>query len=47
MFCWLAPSIQHKFDAHLAVIERIKTRLPVTSLVIEGIPKNKLSKFRN
>ena len=32
---WLAPSIQHKFDAHLAVIERIKTRLPVTSIVIE------------
>jgi hypothetical protein len=32
---WLAPSIQHKFDAHLYVIERIKTRLPVTSVVIE------------
>jgi hypothetical protein len=32
---WLAPSIQHKYDAHLKLIERIKSRLPVTKIVIE------------
>ena len=32
---WLAPSIQHKLDAHIKVIEKIKTRLPVTKVVIE------------
>jgi hypothetical protein len=32
---WLAPSIQHKFDSHIKLVERIKSRLPVTSVVIE------------
>lgn len=33
---WLAPSIQHKFDAHIKLIEQIKSRLPVTEIVIEA-----------
>jgi RRXRR protein len=32
---WLAPSIQHKLDAHLKLVERIKTRLPITKIIIE------------
>jgi hypothetical protein len=32
---WLAPSIQHKFDAHLKIVERIKCLLPVTKIIIE------------
>ena len=43
---WLAPSIQHKFDAHLAVIERIKTLMPVTSVVIE-VAKFDIQKINN
>ncbi len=33
---WLAPSIQHKFDAHLKLGKRIKSRLPVTKIVVEA-----------
>jgi hypothetical protein len=32
---WLAPSIQHKFDAHLKIIERIQSSLPVTKIIVE------------
>jgi hypothetical protein len=32
---WLAPSIQHKFDSHLKIVERIKCSLPVTRIIIE------------
>lgn len=32
---WLAPSIQHKLDAHLKIVERIKSRLPVTTIIVE------------
>lgn len=32
---WLAPSIQHKFDSHIKLVERIKSRLPVSKVVIE------------
>jgi RRXRR protein/HNH endonuclease len=32
---WLAPSIQHKFDAHLKLVERITTRLPVIKIILE------------
>ncbi len=32
---WLAPSIQHKLDAHLKIVERIKSRLPVTKIIVE------------
>jgi hypothetical protein len=32
---WLPPSIQHKLDTHLRFVERIKSRLPVTKVVVE------------
>jgi len=32
---WLAPSIQHKFDSHLRLVEQIKAILPITRIVIE------------
>jgi hypothetical protein len=32
---WLAPSIQHKLDSHLRLINRIKSVLPVTKTIIE------------
>lgn len=42
---WLAPSIQHKLDSHLKIVERIKCSLPVTRIIIEianfGIQKIK------
>ena len=32
---WLAPSIQHKYDSHLKLVERIKKILPVTDVILE------------
>lgn len=32
---WLPPSIQHKLDSHLKLIEKLKSILPITSTVIE------------
>ncbi len=32
---WLAPSIQHKLDSHLRLIDRLCAVLPVTHIVIE------------
>jgi N6-L-threonylcarbamoyladenine synthase len=32
---WLAPSIQHKLDSHIKVINRIKAILPVSKTVVE------------
>jgi N6-L-threonylcarbamoyladenine synthase len=32
---WLAPSIQHKLDTHIRVIENIKKILPITEIVVE------------
>jgi hypothetical protein len=32
---WLAPSIQHKLDAHLKLINRIRSILPVAKTIIE------------
>ena len=32
---WLAPSIQHKLDTHVKVIELLKTILPISHLTIE------------
>jgi hypothetical protein len=43
---WLAPSIQHKFDAHIKLIERITTRLPVTKIIIETA-KFDIQKIKN
>ena len=32
---WLAPSIQHKLDSHLRIVEKIKQLLPVTEVTVE------------
>ena len=32
---WLAPSIQHKLDSHVKVIDRVKKILPVTKINVE------------
>jgi len=32
---WLAPSIQHKLDSHIKLIEWVKSLLPVSSIVVE------------
>lgn len=32
---WLAPSIQHKFDSHIRFINKLKTILPISNIVIE------------
>ena len=33
--CWLAPSIQHKLDSHIRLVEAIKRLLPVTDITVE------------
>jgi len=32
---WLAPSIQHKLDSHIKLVERIQARMPITKVIIE------------
>ena len=32
---WLAPSIQHKFDTHVRIIEKLKKILPISKIIIE------------
>jgi len=32
---WLAPSIEHKLQSHIKLIDRIKAILPVTDVVVE------------
>lgn len=32
---WLAPSIKHKLDTHFKIIEKLKSILPITKIVIE------------
>ncbi len=32
---WLAPSIQHKLDSHIKLVERLKARMPITKVIIE------------
>lgn len=43
---WLAPSIQHKFDSHVKLVERIKSRLPITRVVVETA-KFDIQKIKN
>lgn len=33
--CWLAPSIQHKLDSHIRLIEKIKSLVPISKVIIE------------
>lgn len=35
---WLAPSIQHKLDSHIKLIDSAKNILPVTDIVVEVRP---------
>ena len=32
---WLAPSIQHKLDSHMRLIEKLAKALPITDIVVE------------
>ena len=32
---WLAPSIQHKLDTHIKVVEMVKSILPITETTVE------------
>jgi hypothetical protein len=32
---WLAPSIQHKVDSHLKIINRVPSILPITNIIVE------------
>ena len=32
---WFAPSIQHKLDSHIKLIDRLKNILPITKVVVE------------
>lgn len=43
---WLAPSIQHKLESHIKLVERIKSRLPVKRVVIETA-KFDIQKIKN
>ena len=43
---WLAPSIQHKLDTHFRLIERIKSRLPITRTTVETA-KFDIQKIKN
>ncbi len=37
---WLPPSIQHKFNTHLKLVERLKSRLPITKVVVPAFLTN-------
>lgn len=43
---WLPPSIQHKLDAHIKLVERLKSRLPITRVVVE-IASFDIQKIKN
>jgi len=43
---WLAPSIQHRLDSHLQLVERIKSRLPVSKIIVE-VAKFDIQKINN
>ncbi|MBA3533914.1 MAG: RRXRR domain-containing protein [Ardenticatenales bacterium] len=42
---WLAPSIQHKLDSHLQLIERLCTMLPITRILIEVASEKALERW--
>lgn len=43
---WLPPSIQHKLDAHLKLVSRLRSRLPITKIVVE-VAKFDIQKINN
>jgi cytochrome c553 len=32
---WLAPSIQHKLDSHIRIVEKVKKILPISEVIVE------------
>jgi len=43
---WLAPSIQHKLDSHIRLVEKIKRLLPITQVIVE-VAKFDIQKIKN
>ena len=43
---WLAPSIRHKVDSHVRIVDKIKSFLPVTRVVVE-VAKFDTQKLQN
>lgn len=43
---WIAPSIQHKIDTHLSIIEFVHKILPVTNIIVEVASFN-IQKIKN
>lgn len=43
---WLAPSIKHKLDSHIRLIEKIKKLLPITETTVE-VAKFDIQKIKN
>lgn len=43
---WLPPSIQHKLDAHIKLVLRLKSRLPITKTIVE-VAKFDIQKIKN
>lgn len=43
---WLAPSIRHKVDTHMAVVEKVCKMLPVTKIIVETAAFN-IQKIKN
>jgi len=32
---WLAPSVQHRLDSHVRIVEKVKSILPITKIIVE------------
>ncbi|MBE3122975.1 MAG: RRXRR domain-containing protein [Thermoplasmata archaeon] len=43
---WLAPSIQHKLDSHIRLVEKIKKLLPISEVIVE-VAKFDIQKIEN
>ena len=43
---WLAPSIQHKLDSHIKVIEQVKKIIPVSKIIFQ-VAKFDIQKIKN
>lgn len=43
---WLAPSVQHKIDTHLSIIELVHKILPITNIIVEVASFN-IQKIKN
>ena len=43
---WLAPSVQHRLDSHVMLVEKVKKLLPITNVIIEVATFN-IQKIQN